>query len=335
MPLILTRVWQLAMNFVKWLLYTSHAINFYSCLVTSLLKGLFLHSPCHLLMNLRNVYSGPHSQLTVNPSGAYSQLIHLQEEHQSKQQHSNDPDKLEIHLDDSNAISRAGSRRSSLRRSISSTGSSGVGGSHRSFSFPFALPAEEGLEENVQLIKPKQGFFSFISRYWSKTRGDVEDGQQNPGKGVPVLRLASLNKPEVPVLILGSIAAAVNGVTVPVFALLLSSIIGSFYEPPHKIRKDVSFWSLIIVALAAASLLATPVQMYCFAVAGGRLVRRIRSLTFNKAVYQEIGWFDHSENSRYWSNQRNLKLFQLLEETTPILLNFHFVWVDISYWRSY
>ena len=140
------------MNFVKWLLYTSHATNFDSCLVMSLLKGLFLHSPCHLLMNLRNVYSVPHSQLSMNPSSAYSQLIHLQEENQSKQQHSNDPDELKIHLDDSNAISRVGSQRSSIRRSISSTGSSGVGGSHRSFSFPFSLPAEEGLEENVQLI---------------------------------------------------------------------------------------------------------------------------------------------------------------------------------------
>ena len=135
------------MNFVKWLLYTSHATNFDSCLVMSLLKGLFLHSPCHLLMNMRNVYSGPHSQLSMNPSGAYSQLIHLQDENQSKQQHSNDPDELKIHLDDSNAISRVG-----IQRSISSTGSYGVGGSHRSFLFPFSLPAEEGLEENVQLI---------------------------------------------------------------------------------------------------------------------------------------------------------------------------------------
>jgi ATP-binding cassette subfamily B (MDR/TAP) protein 1 len=37
--------------------------------------------------------------------------------------------------------------------------------------------------------------------------------------------------------------------------------------------------------------------MYCFAVAGGRLVQRVRSLTFSKVVYQEIGWFDDIENS--------------------------------------
>jgi len=38
-----------------------------------------------------------------------------------------------------------------------------------------------------------------------------------------------------------------------------------------------------------------PTQIIRFAVAGGRLVRPIRSLTFNKIVYQEIGWFDDSD----------------------------------------
>ncbi|KAH9291620.1 hypothetical protein KI387_043189 [Taxus chinensis] len=44
-------------------------------------------------------------------------------------------------------------------------------------------------------------------------------------------------------------------------------------------------------------LIVAPTQMYCFAIAGGRLVQRIRSLTFSKVVYQEIGWFDDNENS--------------------------------------
>jgi ATP-binding cassette subfamily B (MDR/TAP) protein 1 len=232
----------------------------------------------------------------MNPSGAFSQLIRLQEMHQSKEQYANDPDQMEIHLHDSRAIGRVSSRKSSLRRSISS-GSSGVGGSHNSLSFSFSLPGGVGLQEDVQVdeSKPKKGFMNWFS---SKKQGDVEDGQSNLGKDVPVLRLASLNKPEAPVFILGSIAAVVNGVTFPIFGLLLSSAIGSFYEPPHKLRKDASFWALMYLVLAATCLLVGPTQMYCFAVAGGRLVQRIRSLTFNKVVYQEIGWFDHSENSR-------------------------------------
>ena len=72
--------------------------------------------------------------------------------------------------------------------------------------------------------------------------------------------------------ILGSIAAVVNGVIFPIFGLLLSSVIASFYEPPHKLRKDASFWALMYLVLAATCLIVGPTQMYCFAVAGGRLV---------------------------------------------------------------
>ncbi|CAH9079456.1 unnamed protein product [Cuscuta europaea] len=36
---------------------------------------------------------------------------------------------------------------------------------------------------------------------------------------------------------------------------------------------------------------------FFFGVAGGKLIQRIRSLTFKKVVYQEITWFDHPSNS--------------------------------------
>lgn len=241
------------------------------------------------------VEKGSHSQLIMNPSGAYSQLISLQEMHQTKEQYVNDPDHLEIHLDDANTIGRVSSQKLSFRRSISN-GSSGLGGSRNSVSFSFSLPGGVSLQEDVQVGegRPKKGFMSWFS---SKNQGDVEHGQSKRKKDVPVLRLASLNKPEIPVFIVGSIAACVHGVTFPIFGLLLSSVIASFYEPPHKLRKDASFWALMYIVLATTCLVMAPTQMYSFAVAGGRLVRRIRSLTFSKVVYQEIGWFDDSENS--------------------------------------
>ena len=56
------------------------------------------------------LFSGSHSQLIMNPSGAYSQLIHLQEVHQSKEHFGNDPNQMEIQLDDSRTIGRVGSQ---------------------------------------------------------------------------------------------------------------------------------------------------------------------------------------------------------------------------------
>eukprot|EP01018_Ginkgo_biloba_P014324 Gb_13826 [translate_table: standard] len=40
-------------------------------------------------------------------------------------------------------------------------------------------------------------------------------------------------------------------------------------------------------------------HMYFFAVTCGRLVRHIRSLTFEKVVHQDIGWCDENKNSRW------------------------------------
>ncbi|KAJ7544472.1 hypothetical protein O6H91_09G080400 [Diphasiastrum complanatum] len=90
----------------------------------------------------------------------------------------------------------------------------------------------------------------------------------------------------------------VNGIIFPMFGLLLSSVIGTFYDSNHhKLRKDANFWSAMFVALAGVCFIVAPSQMYCFGIVGHRLIRRIRHLTFDKVVRQEIGWFDEPENS--------------------------------------
>ncbi|KAL8029397.1 hypothetical protein ABFX02_14G223000 [Erythranthe guttata] len=116
-------------------------------------------------------------------------------------------------------------------------------------------------------------------------------------KRVSLYRLACLNKPEIPELILGSLAAVINGAILPIFGLLFASIVKTLYEPPHKLRKDSEFWSCMFVTLGFASLLATPLRTYFFAVAGCKLIQRLRLMCFEKVVHMEISWFDRFENS--------------------------------------
>ncbi|PKA59129.1 ABC transporter B family member 9 [Apostasia shenzhenica] len=116
-------------------------------------------------------------------------------------------------------------------------------------------------------------------------------------KQVSIMRLAYLNKPELAALVVGSIAAAVHGVIFPIFGTLLSSAIKIFYEPPHQLRKDSRFWALMYVSLGVAALISVPVQQYWFGVAGGKLIERIRSMSFERVVHQEISWFDEPANS--------------------------------------
>ncbi|XP_043709889.1 ABC transporter B family member 21-like [Telopea speciosissima] len=218
------------------------------------------------------VEKGSHSELVKDPEGAYCQLIRLQEMNPQSEHGINDP---EITVDSA----RQSSQHMSIRRSIS-RGSSGPGNSSRhSFSVSFGLPTGVNIQETA-----------------TTTEADKLPTLQEP-QDVPLRRLAYLNKPELPVILLGVLAAVINGAILPVFGILISSIIHIFYGPQNKLRKDSSFWALMFVVLGVLSLVATPARTYFFAVAGCKLIRRIRSMCFEKVVYMEVSWFDEPEHS--------------------------------------
>ncbi|WOL18392.1 hypothetical protein Cni_G27187 [Canna indica] len=219
------------------------------------------------------VEQGSHTELLTNPDGAYSQLIRLQEVNRDEHNvNGHDSDKSDVW----NSSARSSGKKRSFHHSIS-RGSSGRRSSSHSFQVLHGFP----MGMDVQDTSPEE---------------DPEDPTEK-SKEVPLRRLAYLNKPEIPVLILGSIAAIANGVTFPIFGLLLSNVIKAYYEPPHKLKKDSNFWSLMFLVFALWCFIAIPSRSYFFGVAGSRLIRRIRLMTFRKVVNMEIEWFDNPRNS--------------------------------------
>ncbi|XP_059664692.1 ABC transporter B family member 9 isoform X1 [Cornus florida] len=220
------------------------------------------------------VEQGTHAELIKDPDGAYSQLVRLQEgTNQAEEAQGIDPDDVNTSLDSVDVtMGKSGSARS-MGRSVS-RGSSGSQRYSVRQSFGTLGPTgdEEENTEKKDTVKQKRRKFSLR---W----------------------LACLNKPEVPVLLLGTIAAAIHGVTFPVYGLLISSAIKTFFEPPNELKKDSRFWALMFIGLGVLNLVVLPLQSYMFAIAGGKLIQRIRSLTFEKVVYQEISWFDDPANS--------------------------------------
>ncbi|KAF0917807.1 hypothetical protein E2562_021479 [Oryza meyeriana var. granulata] len=216
------------------------------------------------------VEQGPHDELVMNPDGAYSQLIRLQESREEEEQ------KLDRHISDS----RSKSRSLSLKRSISrdSAGNS----SRHSLALPFGLPGSVELLEGNDTTVGEQ----------TEKGGDGE-----VQKKAPIGRLASLNKPEVPVLLLASLAAAVHGVLFPMFGVMISNAIKTFFEPADKLKKDASFWGLMCVVLGIVSIISIPVEYVMFGIAGGKLVERVRALSFRSIIHQEVAWFDDPKNS--------------------------------------
>ncbi|KAH1073854.1 hypothetical protein J1N35_026182 [Gossypium stocksii] len=217
------------------------------------------------------VEKGSHSELLKDPEGAYSQLIRLQEVNKESEQ-----------VTDVSEVNPESFRQSSLRRSMKrsiSRGSSIGSSSRHSLSIAFGVPT--GIEVNEPAVV--------------ETKDSTEESSKYPE--VRIRRLAYLNKPEIPVLLLGTIAATINGCILPIYGLLISRVIETFYKPPHELRQDTRFWALIYVALGSAALLACPSRTYFFSVAGCKLIQRIRLMCFSKVVHMEVGWFDEPDNS--------------------------------------
>ncbi|OEL38178.1 ABC transporter B family member 11 [Dichanthelium oligosanthes] len=222
-----------------------------------------------VLANLK----GTHTELLRNPNGAYSQLIQLQDI-------TGEPDASDVDYQRSTSAVRSVTSISESIHSASLKRSISVGASFGSTSMPMITTAS--------MIVPE----STHAKLLSKVSGEGEVYRK-----VPLSRLISLNKPEIPVLLLGTMAAVVSGVIFPMLGVLISSSIKSFYEPPHQLRKDSRFWTLMYVASGVASFIFLPVEYFLFGVAGGKLVERIRSLSFESIVHQEISWFDKPLNA--------------------------------------
>ncbi|KAI4343056.1 hypothetical protein MLD38_027602 [Melastoma candidum] len=225
------------------------------------------------------VEQGTHDELISNPEGSYSQLVRLQEGSAGKEEKPS----MQVGADIQKPFVRSSSR-DSLMRSLSR----GSSGSRRSFSLSLGIPGAVNMVETDVEFNDGDATESDLRRHQIEL--DTETGFS------AIRRLACLNKPELSILLIGSIAAIVHGIIFPMFGLLLSSSINMFFEPPQQLRKDSNFWALIYLSLGMLILVALPVQNYFFGVAGGRLIKRIRYLTFQKIVHQQISYFDDPAN---------------------------------------
>ncbi|XP_074317748.1 ABC transporter B family member 11-like [Silene latifolia] len=159
----------------------------------------------------------------------------------------------------------------------------------------------------LALSSPGQRSSSMVNRISQASKHNPESGlpeaetvSVSPSKQLPAVsfkRLACLSKPEIPAVIIGSLAGIVNGISFPMFGILFSSVIKMFFKSADELRKESRFWALMYVVLGVASLISSPSRSYFFAVAGCKLIRRIRTMCFEKVVNMEIGWFDEPENS--------------------------------------
>ncbi|CAM0957374.1 unnamed protein product [Alopecurus aequalis] len=267
----------------------------------------------------RVVEQGTHIELLKNPSGAYSQLIQLQDITEEPYKSGVDYQKSISPALNVQSISKSSrSNSASFKRLVGGGTSFGSTSMH--------------LISTAGMIVPESTHSELQSS---------ADGEER--RRVPLSRLISLNKPEIPVLLLGTVAAVISGVLFPMLGVLISSSINSFYEQPHELRRDSRFWTLIYLASGVASLVSLPAEYFLFGLAGGKLVERIRSLSFERVVHQDISWFDNPSNASGTigarlsvdaSNIRRLvgdSLALMIRSTVTVLAGF--IIAIVSNWR--
>ncbi|XP_056175493.1 ABC transporter B family member 9-like [Syzygium oleosum] len=228
------------------------------------------------------VEQGTHEELIQDPEGGYSQLVRLQEGNKAAEEKLGQVDtKLDANFEVDKVLIRTFSKNSSGRPSMRRSISRGSSGGRPSFALSYGIPGPINLVE-----------MGGEEEQYERTELDNEKRQS-----VSIRRLAYLNRPELPILVVASLAALVHGVVFPIFGLLLSTAIKMFYEPPDQLKKDSNFWALVYVGMGCITLVIVPIQNYFFGIAGGKLIRRIRYMSFQKVVHQQISWFDDPANS--------------------------------------
>ncbi|KAM3284778.1 hypothetical protein P3S67_023577 [Capsicum chacoense] len=146
---------------------------------------------------------GNHDELMQDPNGAYSQLMQIQRsnEEESMIVKNMDYEKVNITMNLDNNLSRSSSQRLSAVKQSTSHGSS-----RHSFTLNFPVWRMVDIHEAAMGDADKK-----------------KDNEQSLGnrKTVPIRRLAELNKPELPYVLLGSLAAWPSNA--PIWTIALSS----------------------------------------------------------------------------------------------------------------
>ncbi|OJK04003.1 hypothetical protein ASPACDRAFT_1895139 [Aspergillus aculeatus ATCC 16872] len=112
--------------------------------------------------------------------------------------------------------------------------------------------------------------------------------------------LASFNRPEWPIMILGLCASTLAGGIQPSQAVLFAKAVNTLSLPPfeyHKLRHDANFWCLMFLMMGLVTLVIYATQGTLFAYSSEKLIFRARSQAFRVMLNKEISFFDKEENT--------------------------------------
>ncbi|CAM8982196.1 unnamed protein product [Rhodiola kirilowii] len=108
-----------------------------------------------------------------------------------------------------------------------------------------------------------------------------------------------LQRPELPILLLGFLMGIHAGAILSVFPFVLGVALEAYFKNTGShMRKEVGNLCLGLVGLGFGCLIGMVGQQGFCGLAGTKLTGRVRDVTFKSILKQEPGWFDLEENSK-------------------------------------
>ncbi|KAJ0987478.1 hypothetical protein J5N97_005834 [Dioscorea zingiberensis] len=146
-----------------------------------------------------------------------------------------------------------------------------------------------------------------ISRFKSMTEGEEMDQLQVSEAADPkqsnklhTSEIWKLQRPEIPLLLLGFLLGMNAGAILSIFPLILGQALQVYFtesDNSTKMKRDVGNLALALVGLGFGCIVSMTGQQGFCGWAGSRLTKRVRDLLFRAILRQEPGWFDIEENS--------------------------------------
>ncbi|POS71859.1 leptomycin B resistance protein pmd1 [Diaporthe helianthi] len=114
--------------------------------------------------------------------------------------------------------------------------------------------------------------------------------------------IASFNKEEWKLMVIGLFFAALSGGGNPVMSLIFANIITELSVPVNPqtipgIKSSAHFWCLMYLMLGLAMLICFSVQGVIFALGSERMIHRARNRAFRAMLRQDVEFFDRDENT--------------------------------------
>ncbi|CAG4929505.1 unnamed protein product [Parnassius apollo] len=159
--------------------------------------------------------------------------------------------------------------------------------------------------ESHDWMIPRGSISSVISTGLQNMKYNVDNEseemkQDNDEEVKPVSdwQLLKLNAPEWPYILVGSIAAFVQGTCFPAFALVFGYASGIFVLQDHSdIIYFADLYSGLFIVISAIAGVSMFLQSATFTHAGLKMTTRLRHQYFSAILRQEIGFFDKERNT--------------------------------------